>query len=469
MTRAGVERNLRAVVERAAQHAASSGRPQWVVLRRDAGGRGAFDLFRDAGAEAERFFWAREGREVAASGALLSIETRGAERFAAAAARCRALREDIHLVGEDAQAEIDPLLVGGFGFADEAEASGIWNRFPALSLVLPEVLVTRNGERSLLTTVRRIAANEDIDVACEGLLADPTAARRGRNSLDATLATRATERADGTEDPEVAYRAQIEAALAAVNAGDLEKVVIARAVHLHSEERFATEAILAHLRRSYPACTTFAVTRGRDTFLGASPERLLRIEAGRVEATALAGSAPRGDTPEEDARLARQLLESKKEQEEHAVVVRALREALEPTCSELDVPEAPRVARFEGIQHLETPLAGELAHNSTGASVLELAARLHPSPAVAGAPRAAALAWLERNEPLERGWYAGGVGFVTPSGDGELSVALRCALVRETEASLFAGAGIVAGSQPDAELAETRLKLQALLARMLGD
>ena len=224
------------------------------------------------------------------------------------------------------------------------------------------------------------------------------------------------------------------------------------------------ERVLDTLRRVHPSCASFAVGRPGATFLGAAPERLVQLDGRRVETAALAGSARRGRNPEEDARLARELCESKKEQAEHAVVVRALREALSESCDEIAAPEAPRLLRLEGIQHLETPLVGTLRDE---ASVLELAGRLHPTPAVAGAPQQAALAWIAQREELERGWYAGAIGVVRHDGGGEFCVALRSALLCGENAHLFAGAGIVAGSDPDAELRETRLKLRAMLGALV--
>ena len=189
------------------------------------------------------------------------------------------------------------------------------------------------------------------------------------------------------------------------------------------------------------------------------------MENGRALTAALAGSAPRGRNPEEDARIGRALCESKKNQSEHAVVVRALRDALAPCCSELEVAQAPRLLRVDGIQHLETPVTGALKGEF---SAIELAGRLHPAPSVAGAPQGAALNWLAREEDLDRGWYAAPIGWMDASGAGEFCVALRSALLRNGEASLFAGAGIVPGSDPEDELEETRLKLRAMLDPLLG-
>jgi isochorismate synthase len=262
------------------------------------------------------------------------------------------------------------------------------------------------------------------------------------------------------------YRGLVEKAVGAIRQGDLEKVVVARSCTVIGAGSFEVARVLRSLRALHPSCVIFALARGPVTFLGATPERLVRLEDGFVHADAVAGSAPRGRSFEEDLRLARGLLESKKDQEEHAVVVRCVLEALARRCNALSAPEAPALLRTDGIQHLKTPIQGRLRDPSSTA-VLDLVADLHPTPAVGGAPREGALTWLRCNEGLDRGWYAGPIGWVDPEGDGEFAVALRSLLLRGSEASLFAGAGIVAGSDPDAELAETRLKLRAGLTALL--
>jgi isochorismate synthase len=229
--------------------------------------------------------------------------------------------------------------------------------------------------------------------------------------------------------------------------------------------------ILRALREAHPRCAVFAVapaTRGGEAapvFAGATPELLARVSGRSVEAQALAGSAARGRTALHDARVRRALLTSAKERREHEVVVAALREALAPLCEEIAFEEQPHALCLSGLQHLETRVRARLGC-SESVRLLELAARLHPSPAVLGAPRAAAARWRSAHEALERGWYAGGIGAFDANGDGELFVALRCALLRGERARLFAGAGIVAGSRPEAEARETRLKLRALLGAL---
>jgi isochorismate synthase len=187
---------------------------------------------------------------------------------------------------------------------------------------------------------------------------------------------------------------------------------------------------------------------------------LVRVEGTRIQATCLAGSAPRGASEGEDQRLGEALLASGKERHEHALVLDALRDALAPVCRELTIPEAPVLLQTRNIQHLHTPLEGVLADSAT---VLELVELLHPTPASAGLPRAGALALLRTQEAFDRGWYAGPVGWMDRTGSGEFVVAIRSALVAEQEASLYAGCGIVAGSDPDQEYAESSLKLMPML------
>ena len=176
------------------------------------------------------------------------------------------------------------------------------------------------------------------------------------------------------------------------------------------------------------------------------------------------GRHRRHGDPDQRQRLGRELREDKKEQDEHALVVQQIREVLARHTRDLRVAESPRLLALEGIQHLETPIEGEL---SNGATLLELVGELHPTPAVGGVPREPALRWLESEERLDRGLYAGPVGWIDARGEGEFCVALRSALIENERALLIAGAGIVAGSKPDAELRETRLKLRTLLSPLL--
>ncbi len=451
-------------VARALRRADALGRSQWVVASLATEPRDGLALFADAPAS-DRFFWEHPAEElqIAACGAARAIETSGPSRFEAVAREVNALLGDLHRIGVVGAAPAEPLLVGGFSFSSDHRPEAGWQGFPASRLVLPERILLRRHGRTLSRVVLEVppgAGGGALGTALRERIAGaplPSRSGAGRPRGGEAFRTR-------SEPGDDAYRAGVDAALRAIAAGDLEKVVLARSVRLERDGGFDPDAVLASLRRHHPSCATFAVTRGDAAFIGATPELLVRLAGDHVYTSALAGSAPRGGGAEEDARLARELLESKKEQSEHAIVVRALREGIEPLCTDVEQPESPRLRRLEGIQHLETPVEGRLRR---GATLLDLLSRLHPTPAVGGAPRAAALAWIARHESLRRGWYAGPVGYLDDRGGGELRVALRCALLRGAEAKLFAGAGIVAGSRPDAELRETGLKLAAMLGALV--
>ena len=225
-------------------------------------------------------------------------------------------------------------------------------------------------------------------------------------------------------------------------------------------------AVLDRLRQRNPACATFAFSVGETTFLGATPEELVTLDGSRLHTTALAGTAPRGDTPAADERLAAGLLASAKNRSEHRFVVDGITEALTGLGLVDPAPAEPGLMRLNRVQHLHTPITAEVQRRRTGASdmdVLRAAGVLHPTAAVGGAPTGASLEFIARHEGFDRGWYAAPVGWCDLDGNGEMGVALRCALTGPEGACLFAGAGVVADSLPAEELTETAYKLRALL------
>jgi isochorismate synthase len=226
---------------------------------------------------------------------------------------------------------------------------------------------------------------------------------------------------------------------------------------------FDPAAVLRALGTRYNDCYLFAIDRGGRCFLGATPERLVRKSGALVKTTCLAGTTRRGGTPDEDEILGADLLASGKNRAEHAVVVHMIAGAMQAVCTDLQRPNTPTLLRLANVQHLYTPIVGRLRD---GVSLLDLVARLHPTPAVGGFPRAAALAHIRAVEGMDRGWYAAPVGWLDARGDGEFAVALRSALLHGDTARLFAGCGIMADSEPDAEYAETLVKLRAMLSAL---
>ena len=281
---------------------------------------------------------------------------------------------------------------------------------------------------------------------------------RGRRHDAAPAAAGPPVRLSETPRPE--WDALVGAALSRIGAGELEKVVVARRSHL-AGAALDLPAAAARMARAYPGCVRFAFERGGAIFLGASPERLVLVSGARVEVDALAGSIPR--VPGEDEARIRALLSSDKDRREQALVIDGIRAALAPFGAAVSAPGEPVIRALKNVFHLSTPIRVELPRR---AHALSLAEALHPTPAVCGLPRPAADEWLAENEPLSRGWYAAPVGWFDAAGDGELAVAIRSGLVRGGEAWLYAGAGIVRGSEPAREYAETAAKQAAMLAAL---
>ena len=307
--------------------------------------------------------------------------------------------------------------------------------------VVPRTVVGRSGDVTWRTTISDPAASAPEAVDDAVAAGPPGVPDRPRYA--------------GSSLADEGWLEAVAQALAAIEAGAYEKVVLARDLRLWSRTPFDVAGILEALADRFPSCFTFAV----DGLVGASPERLIERRGSSVRSRVLAGTARRGEDATEDARLAAELLTSEKDLREHALAVRSAVGPLAPVCATLDVPDAPSLVVLDNVQHLGTELVGTLAGPT---HVLELLDRLHPTAAVGGTPREAALAAIGTLEGMSRGRYAGPVGWCTPDGDGEFAIALRCAEISGGRARLLAGAGIVAGSLPEVELLETWGKLRAM-------
>jgi menaquinone-specific isochorismate synthase len=253
-------------------------------------------------------------------------------------------------------------------------------------------------------------------------------------------------------------------AVAAIKAGSLRKVVLAQDLFATASDPIDVRALLRRLASRYPDCFTFAC----DGMVGATPELLIRQSGRQVSALVLAGTTPRGGDPGEDEELGAALLASAKNTEEHAYAVTSMREALEPLCDELDSQHRPTLIKLPNLQHLGTWVRGTLASDGAPRSALALAAAVHPTAAVCGTPTAAALELIRDLEHMDRERYAGPVGWVDADGNGEWGIALRCAQLSGRTARLFAGCGIVAGSDPAAELAEAQVKFRPMRGALEG-
>jgi len=401
-----------------------------------------------------RILWSPDPEnERSGVGAAHVLTATGDTRFAQIRdAGARALH-DLVVMNLDGACAPEPQFYGGFAFQPGLVGSTLWRGFGDALFVLPRIAYARCAERACLTL--SASANE--------LASVPGRARLAREAHEALRALRheiggapAQIHAAALNDPaEAAWSALVAGIRGEIASGRLEKAVAARCTVVGGPCLPPAALVLERLRSEAPDCTRFALSVGDRTFLGASPERIVKRRGSRIWTEALAGSA-RGDNPAH----VKSLLHSRKERVEHAIVAREIRALLGPLHATLST-DGPEVHLLRHVAHLRTRFEGVLKEPR---HVLDLVARLHPTPAVAGAPRAAALAWIAAHEHIERGLYAGPFGAFDRAGNGEFVVAIRSGLFAAGEAHLFAGAGIIEGSEVAAELCETRWKLRSLLS-----
>jgi menaquinone-specific isochorismate synthase len=389
--------------------------------------------------------WIRHGDGLAGWGETARVTLpAGEDRFTAGEKWLRELFDGAEVDDQVAEAGCGPVAFGSFTFDSASDGS---------VLVVPETIIGRRDGKSWLTTIRPLAAAGRPLWPVKSWPGEPPGAL---SSLPVPAEIRWHDGSLTAPDWERA----VAAAIRRIRDGQLSKVVLARDLHATAARDFDVRMILRRLTERYPDCYTFAC----GNLIGATPELLIRRQDDDVSSLVLGGTIPRGRDAAEDARLGAALLASAKEREEHEYAVVGVRSVLADRCDRLHVDPGPSLVRFANVQHLATWITGRLAAGQAGSdhSVLALADALHYTPAVCGTPAEAAMEQIRDLEQMDRGRYAGPVGWVDARGNGEWGIALRCAEVDGRRARLFAGCGIVAGSDPAAELAETQAKFAVM-------
>jgi len=452
---------LREFLAHCSAAARAAGRPQLVSISMMVDNLDPLAVLESIFDPAEPHFYAERpsgGFSVAGAEAALEYTTTGAGRFEAAKAFIERTLADTIAIGPLAEPFAGPHFFFAVGFGPEAAPGA---PFGALKLFVPRWQVARMGDSTVAVANFVITADAPVDQ----LTARVWKAHAKFGAFDYSRA----KQKDRPSAPQMAeeiggagsYQRAVAQALDEIGRGDYAKVVLARALKYTTAEEFHPMGVLNHLRRRYPDCYSFSIANGQgQSFIGATPERLVRVAAGRMHTTALAGSAARGESASEDAALAQGLLHSEKDIREHRLVFDAIVNSLAGLNLRLEHAAHPRLLGLANVHHLHTPISANLP---PGAHILDLVARLHPTPAVGGEPQAPALAAIPRLESFPRGLYAGPQGWVDHRGGGEFFVGIRSALIDGRSATAYAGAGIVAGSEPEKEFAETELKFKALL------
>jgi menaquinone-specific isochorismate synthase len=371
--------------------------------------------------------WIRGGDGLIGFGKFINKKVSGPTRFAEASAWWREVRSQFSIENNVHGSGTGPILFSSFSF-DESEES---------ELLIPEIIVGCKGDKAWITWI-----------------GDGPQPKLGSLISVASHPTVSYSQGGLSDD---AWMERVEEAVSRIKSGELEKIVLARDSVIHSDKSIDIARLLQSLESEYPSTWIFLV----ENLIGATPELLARLSKSLVTSRVLAGTIRKTGDEARDLSLAGSLAKSSKDLEEHEYAVRSVAEALAPYCSSTNVPDSPFVLHLANVMHLATDVTGVVNETATPTDIFTLLSALHPSAAVCGTPTEKAKLAIKELEGMSRGRYAGPVGWIDARGDGELGIALRCGLINEGRdgARIFAGCGIVAGSNPADELAESQAKL----------
>ena len=369
--------------------------------------------------------WLRAGEGLVGWGSFATTTVRGPQRFADARKWWLKQLESFAITNSVHGNGTGPVLFASFSFSSDEESV----------LIIPQVIVGKKGDKSWITWIGS-SPQPDLNVTPPDLI---------HNSITW----------DSDEHADDAWKSRVSTAVDRIQSGKLDKVVLARDFTGHSDQDIEPRTILKKLAAEYPSTWNFSVAG----LVGATPELLLRLSRKMVTSRVLAGTISKSGDDERDLALAASLARSSKDLEEHLYAVKSVADALEPFCTSTNVPDAPYVLHLANVMHLATDVTGAIAEKLAHVDAFTILEQLHPSAAVCGTPREQAGQLITEIESMSRGRYAGPVGWIDAAGDGELGIALRCGQIDGDSIRIFAGCGIVAGSDPDKELAESVAKL----------
>jgi len=369
--------------------------------------------------------WLRAGEGLVGWGSFATTTVSGPERFADARKWWLKQLESFAITNSVHGNGTGPVLFASFSFSPDEESV----------LIIPQVIVGKKGDKSWITWIGS-SPQPDLNVSAPDLI---------HNSITW----------DSDDHADDAWKSRVSTAVDRIQSGKLDKVVLARDFTGHSDQDIEPRTILKKLAAEYPSTWNFSVAG----LVGATPELLLRLSRKMVTSRVLAGTISKTGNDERDLALAASLARSSKDLEEHLYAVKSVADALEPFCTSTNVPDAPYVLHLANVMHLATDVTGAIAEKLAHVDAFTILEQLHPSAAVCGTPREQAGQLITEIESMSRGRYAGPVGWIDAAGDGELGIALRCGQINGDSIRIFAGCGIVAGSDPDKELAESVAKL----------
>jgi menaquinone-specific isochorismate synthase len=409
--------------------------------------------------EGERTYWSNPTNTniLVGIGRAFDINVNNSEdRFKEVETKWKNLTQDMR-VDQHSPYGTGPILFGGFSFDPLREKTELWSDFSDATFILPSILLSVIDGKSYIT-YNKLDVHNDF-TALEQLKEEIV------SEITETIETTTPQDYLKSEVDPKRWMDSVAEVTADIRKGQISKVVLAREIELKFKDKIMTENVLLNLKEEQPMSYLFAFESGQSCFIGASPERLVKKKGDEIKSTCLAGSIARGTTLDEDEELGRQLLMDEKNIFEHEVVVSMIKAEMQEACETILSPDSPQLLKMRDIQHLYTPISGTAKSKVT---LLSMVQKLHPTPALGGFPKEAALDKIRKVELLDRGWYASPIGWFDVRDNGEFAVAIRSGLLKGNEASLFAGCGIVSDSKPESEYNETNIKFKPMLTALGG-
>lgn len=348
------------------------------------------------------------------------------------------------------------VTLGGMSFDPLRPKSSLWEKYPTSQLTIPEYVFVQHKDQFYLTMNRLVHEDENIHKLYETLQKEEQTLLHSEFN-DVSVHHRIMEKKE--IEPE-RWKDTVSLAVEEIKQQKAKKIVLAREMRIRLNEKAHIPILLRKLLETQPNSYIFAFEHGDHCFLGATPERLVQVEGENLLSTCLAGTARRGQTVEEDERIAQELLNDQKNRKEHDYVVKMIKESIEPYCENVHIPKEPVVYPLRNLQHLYTPVTAKLKRQF---SVFDIIEQLHPTPALGGVPKEKALQFMRDHELLDRGWYGAPIGWLDSNENSEFAVAIRSGLVQKDEISLFAGCGVMRDSTPEMEYEETNMKFLPML------
>ncbi|WP_226580116.1 isochorismate synthase MenF [Halobacillus litoralis] len=455
--------HIEEMIGEALQRAHHLGEPRFISIVEHIDNQDPFQFFfNGADIDLHRSYWQSADNDLimVGVGKASQLYAESTDRFREVHSLWEELQENAMIHDEFNKKGTGIVALGGFSFDPNQTETTPWEAFPDSQMTIPAYLLTKVDGETYLTINALIFPEDHPQQIVQQIL----------DQRDGLLLSKSYEE----ELPEVEstfemvpeeWKASVRQATKDIKAGLIGKVVLARELRLSFKNDVQITSVLKALADSQPNSYIFAFESQGDYFIGATPERLAKVEERELVSTCLAGTTPRGVTEEEDVKLGKELLNDPKNRQEHQFVVEMIRDAVEACSSRVQIPATPVLYPLKNLQHLYTPVKATL---DPGYTLIDVISRLHPTPALGGMPQKESVDYIRRNETLNRGWYAGPVGWFDSSNNGEFAVAIRSALIQKNQASLFAGCGVVEDSDPEAEFEETAVKLKPMLSVLGG-